>query len=133
MAKKNMGMAKYLLVGLVIIFGIYIYPYVDELGILIGVALCLGFMLWDVTTFIEKIDAKNKDVSLRFSLHIVFPAPKYAPDGKKVIIEFVKEDEYRVYTKKGDYSIVIERGEEDAILNMKKEKLSDVDFFKEVF
>lgn len=133
MVKKNMGMAKYLLVGLVFIFGIYIYPYVEELGILMGIALCLYFIVCDVTTFIEKIDVKNKDVSLRFSLHIVFPAPKYAPEGKKVFIEFIKKDEYRVYTKKGDYSIVIERGEEDAILNMKKEKLSDVDFFKEVF
>ncbi|MFI8678117.1 MULTISPECIES: hypothetical protein [Bacillus cereus group] len=128
-----MGMAKYLLVGLVIIFGIYIYPYVDELGVLIGVALCVYFILCDIKTYLEKIDDKNKDIGLRESLHIVFSAPKYAPEGKKVIIEFVKKDEYRVYTKKGDYSIVIERGEEDAILNMKKEKLSDVDFFNEVF
>ncbi|MES5837842.1 hypothetical protein [Bacillus cereus group sp. MG11] len=128
-----MGMAKYLLVGLVFIFGIYIYPYVDELGVVISVAICVCFILFDIKTYLEKIDDKNKDIGLRESLHIVFSAPKYAPEGKKVFIEFIKKDEYRVYTKKGDYSIVIERGEEDAILNMKKEKLSDVDFFKEVF
>ncbi|WP_242306310.1 hypothetical protein [Bacillus cereus group sp. BfR-BA-01317] len=128
-----MNKAKYLLVGLIFVFGIYIYPYVDELGVLIGVAICVYFILYDIKTYIEKIDDNNKDIGLRESLHIVFSAPKYAPEGKKVFIEFLKKDEYRVYTKKGDYSIVIERGEEDAILNMKKEKLSDVDFFKEVF
>ncbi|MDX5808443.1 hypothetical protein [Bacillus cereus group sp. BfR-BA-02730] len=133
MVKKNMGMAKYLLVGLVFIFGIYIYPYVDELGVVISVAICACFILFDIRTYLEKVDDNNKDIGLRESLHIVFSAPKYAPEGKKVFIEFIKKDEYRVYTKKGDYSIVIERGEEDAILNMKKEKLSDVDFFKEVF
>ncbi|MEK4787232.1 MULTISPECIES: hypothetical protein [Bacillus] len=131
MVKKNMGMAKYLLVGLVFIFGIYIYPYVDELGVVISVAICACFILFDIRTYLEKIDDKNKDIGLRESLHIVFSAPKYAPEGKKVFIEFIKKDEYRVYTKKGDYSIVIERGEEET--KMKKEKLSDVDFFKEVF
>ncbi|WP_205412445.1 hypothetical protein [Bacillus wiedmannii] len=74
----------------------------------------------------------NEDERLRKMIYSNLPASEFAPEGKQVINERLRADEYQVYTKKGTYSFVAERGPFDLIFGIKKEKLSDIDFSKAI-
>lgn len=60
----------------------------------------------DVGNLVEKRDEMNEDKRLRKMICRAFPAPEFVPEGKQVIIERLKADEYQVYTKKGVYCFI---------------------------
>ncbi|HDR7922378.1 hypothetical protein [Bacillus paranthracis] len=119
---------KYLLLGGSFIFSFYKFPSFHDFIIFSGLVLLCILVMNDVGNLSEKRNEKEEDERLRKMIYRDFPALEFAPQGKKVIIERVKEDEYQVYTKKGAYSFVAERGPFDLIFDIKKEKLSDIDF-----
>ncbi|EEM25298.1 MULTISPECIES: hypothetical protein [Bacillus cereus group] len=77
-----------------------------------------------------KREELNEDERLRKMIYRNFPAPEFAPEGKQVIIDRLTSDEYQVYTTKGAYSFIAVRGPFDLIVDIKEEKLSDIDFSK---
>ncbi|MEC3269847.1 MULTISPECIES: hypothetical protein [Bacillus cereus group] len=119
---------KYLLLGGSFIFSFYKFPSFHDFIIFSGLVLLCVLVMNDVGNLVEKRNKKEEDERLRKMIYKAFPSPEFSPHGKKVIIERVKEDEYQVYTKKGAYSFIAERGPFDLIFGIKKEKLSDVDF-----
>ncbi|AFV21673.1 MULTISPECIES: hypothetical protein [Bacillus] len=120
---------KYLLLG-IFIFSIYRFPSFDNFNILIGSFLFVVFIVYDVVNMKLKREELNEDERLRKMIYRNFPAPEFAPEGKQVIIDRLTSDEYQVYTTKGAYSFIAVRGPFDLIVDIKEEKLSDIDFSK---
>lgn len=125
---KGLIKVKYLLLGGIFIFLNYRFPSFHDFNIVIGSFLLTVFIAYDITNRKLKREEMNEDERLRKMIYRDFPAPKFAPEGKQVIIERLRTDEYQVYTIKGTYSFVAERGPFDLIFGIKKEKLSDIDF-----
>ncbi|WP_277517688.1 hypothetical protein [Bacillus cereus] len=121
---------KCLLLGGSFIFLNYRFPSFHDFNILIGSFLLTVFIAYDITNRKLKREEINEDERLRKMIYRNFPAPEFAPEGKQVIIERLTADEYKVYTKKGTYSFVAVRGPFDLIVDIKEEKLSDIDFSK---
>ncbi|WP_283747873.1 hypothetical protein [Bacillus thuringiensis] len=120
---------KYLLLG-IFIFSIYRFPSFHNFNILIGSFLFVVFIVYDVVNMKLKREELNEDERLRKMIYRNFPAPEFAPEGKQVIIDRLTSDEYQVYTTKGAYSFIAVRGPFDLIVDIKEEKLSDIDFSK---
>ncbi len=125
---KGLIKVKYLLLGGSFIFLNYRFPSFHDFNILIGSFLLTVFIAYDITNRKLKREEINEDERLRKMIYSNFSAPDFAPEGKQVIIERLRADEYQIYTKKGAYSFVVERGPFDLIFGIKKEKLSDIDF-----
>ncbi|MDX5808444.1 hypothetical protein [Bacillus cereus group sp. BfR-BA-02730] len=119
---------KYLLLGGSFIFLNYRFPSFHDFIIFIGLVLLCILVMNDIGNSSEKRNEKEEDERLRKMIYRAFSAPEFAPEGKQVIIERLRADEYQIYTKKGAYSFVAERGPFDLIFGIKKEKLSDIDF-----
>lgn len=125
---KGLIKVKYLLLGGSFIFLFYKFPSFHDFIIFSGLVLLCVFVMNDVGNSAEKRNEKEEDERLRKMIYRAFPAPEFVPEGKQVIIERLRADEYQVYTIKGTYSFVAERGPFDLIFGIKKEKLSDIDF-----
>lgn len=125
---KGLIKLKYLLLGGSVVFSFYRFPSFHDFIIFIGLIFLYILVMNDIGNSAEKRNEKEEDERLRKMIYRAFSAPEFAPEGKRVIIERLRADEYQVYTKKGTYSFVAERGPFDLIFGIKKEKLSDIDF-----
>ncbi|MFJ8528439.1 hypothetical protein [Bacillus sp. NPDC094106] len=123
---------KYLILGGSFVLYLYASSPLLELGVFLFIMTFLVFIAYDIGDLNEKKEEVKEDERLRRLIREQFSAPEFAPKGQQVIIEKVRRDEYQVYTKKGAYSFVAVRGPFELIFELKKERLSDINFFKEM-
>ena len=71
------------------------------------------------------------DSVVKARIYEKFYSPIYAPEGKMVLIEKASEDFYRIFTKRGEYLLIIHNTTKG--IGYEYKKVSNVDFIKEVF
>lgn len=70
------------------------------------------------------------DSVVKARIYEKFYAPIYAPEGKTVLIEKASENFYRIFTKKGEYLLIIHTSTKG--IGYEYKKVSDVNYFKEI-
>lgn len=70
------------------------------------------------------------DSVVKARIYEKFYAPIYAPEGKTVLIEKAPENFYRIFTKKGEYLLIIHTSTKG--IGYEYKKISEVDYFKEI-
>lgn len=70
------------------------------------------------------------DSVVKARIYEKFYAPIYAPEGKTVLFEKSLENTYRIFTKKGEYVLIIHSSIQG--IGYEYKKVSDVNYFKEI-
>ncbi|PEZ75322.1 hypothetical protein CN410_14720 [Bacillus anthracis] len=70
------------------------------------------------------------DSVVKARIYEKFYAPIYAPEEKTVLFEKSLENTYRIFTKKGEYVLIIHSSTQG--IGYEYKKVSDVNYFKEI-